>query len=544
MPTRTLPELIAEAVAAKKKSSTVLPLQCPLCGRVVGRGGHSRGAPRYRCPDRKICKWHGHHPIGENRRGMDAKVVSDLRSGVLSQSKSIRRYVITSAQNATKAHIPAMHSLLTYCKLNNATLLVIPYRYRNPTSMWSKNAEHDDWWDALLMPHLMDQRVNLCKGLVLLANIKTQPTAASPLLGLEGLTGIMSAIVGHPRIEFKTVATMPGELAKIMTSTGAITVPNYIPSKAGAKGEHHHTIGACLVEIEADETFHIRQIIATKDGGFQDLNWIYNKDGRTPGIIEALVLGDLHAEFIDPEVSAATFHKKTGMVAILKPKRIVYHDVHDFYAGSHHHKHETFIRYAKHHAGTDNVERGLDNTFDFIDSVTPPGVQNVFVASNHHDHLGRWVKEFDPRGDFTNSVFWARTFEAMCLGAKMTETGARTIDPFAYWGMLKMKTAKQAKFLGRNESYVVKGIELALHGDVGSNGSRGSRSNLSKIGAKIICGHSHSPGITEGAYQVGLSGRYNMEYAAGPSSWLHCHAVVYANGKRTLIAIIDGRWRA
>ena len=82
-----------------------------------------------------------------------------------------------------------------------------------------------------------------------------------------------------------------------------------------------------------------------------------------------------------------------------------------------------------------------------------------------------------------------------------------------------------------------------MHGDRGPNGARGSIKNLRRIGVKSIIGHSHSPGIDEGAYQNGTSTRLRLGYNVGPSSWLNAHTVVYANGKRSLINIIDGKWR-
>lgn len=91
---------------------------------------------------------------------------------------------------------------------------------------------------------------------------------------------------------------------------------------------------------------------------------------------------------------------------------------------------------------------------------------------------------------------------------------------------------------------MVHGIEVGSHGHVGPNGSRGSVKSQARIGMKSVIGHSHSPGIRDGAYQVGTSSRLNLEYVRGPSSWLHTHCVIYANGKRTLINIINGEWRA
>lgn len=72
----------------------------------------------------------------------------------------------------------------------------------------------------------------------------------------------------------------------------------------------------------------------------------------------------------------------------------------------------------------------------------------------------------------------------------------------------------------------------------------GSLKGYGKIGVKTVTGHTHSPGIRDGAYQVGGSTRLGLAYLRGPSSWLHTHCAIYANGKRSLINIIDGEWRA
>lgn len=82
-----------------------------------------------------------------------------------------------------------------------------------------------------------------------------------------------------------------------------------------------------------------------------------------------------------------------------------------------------------------------------------------------------------------------------------------------------------------------------MHGHLGPNGSRGSLRSLSVIGSRFIIGHSHSPGIYEGGYQVGTSSVLRMEYNGGPSSWMQSHAALYENGKRQLIHVIDGHWR-
>lgn len=490
------------------------------------------------------CNWNGTAPAGlaaDESKGVDKAASKTLARKVGKAGR--RRVVVTAAQNATPVNKAFFASLLGYCKAREAQLIVIPYRYKNPTSMWSEKADHDDWWAPELVPYLLDRRVDLNPNLVLLADIKTQPTASAPLQGFETVTGAKSAIIGHPKLALKTVPTPQSRMAKILTSTGAVTVKNYIESKAGKKAEHHHTFGACVVELDG-RRFHLRQINAVRDGSFCDLQFEYSGAKVRQRDIAALVMGDTHAEFVDPAVMKATFDGKDSIVATLKPKTLVWHDLHDFFSRNHHHKHEVFTNYGKHLFGLDDVRRGLEETFALVDRVTPAGVRNIFVPSNHPDALARWVKESDPKTDPRNCVFWAETFTAMCHGTKRSDTGVQTIDPFAYWAMKMLKTAPQARFPSRSESVEIEGIDVNHHGDAGPNGSRGTLKGFTRIGVKSVIGHSHSPGIDEGAYQVGHNSRGNLEYQRGPSSWLPADCLIYGNGKRSLLFIIDGEWHA
>lgn len=526
---------------------------CPKCGGPCGKrgnlnsGGRKSGKRRWGCVDRKGCGWNGVNAIGVEKAdsaGIDAEGTRRRLQKLKGDQSPVRGYVITAAQNATPIYKPFFDSLVTYCKINRYELIVIPYRYKNPTAIWSQKAETDDWWAAELTPYLLDRRINLNENIVVLGDIKTQPTANSPLQGFETITGGMSAVIGHPKLELTTVPTPQNKLPKILTTTGAVTKPNYIPSKAGKKGEHHHTYGACLVEVQ-DRQFYMRQLIASRDGAFCDLTWKYSHGGREPARVEALVMGDTHHEFIDPGVVKATFTAKDSIVNTLNPRRLVWHDVYDCYARNHHERNDVFVNLVKHRTDAGNVEKGLDGTFAFIDAHTKPHQINVFVTSNHpNGHLTRWVKETDPRSDLENCVFWAKTFVAMADSARMTDAGARVDDPFYYWAKRKMKTVGQAIFLDPDQSYTVKGVELGNHGHLGANGARGTRAAYGKIGVKTIIGHSHSPGIKDGALQTGTSSRLRLSYNHGPSSWMHAHGIIYENSKRSLLFIVGDRWRA
>ncbi len=514
--------------------------KCLHCGgNDLAKDGEFEGRQRWRCND---CHKRTTAVARDDSTGIDPAGVATLHR-VINAAHGVQRYVVTAAQNATPVHREFFKSLRGYCKHNNAQLIVIPYRYKNPTSLWSKKAEHDDWWAPELAPYLYDKRIALNKHLVLLGDIKTQPTATNPLMGFESITGSRSAILGHPKLELNTVPTPQEKLPKILTTTGSVTERNYTPTKLGKRGEFHHTFGACAVEIDGS-AFHLRQLNALKDGSFMDLDWEYRAGRRrnTSGVA-ALVMGDSHIEFIDPQVVSATWGRG-GIVPVLKPDYLIWHDVHDFYSRNHHHIGEAFIDYVKHHTGTDDVKGMLAKTFKFVDTHTPKGTRNVFVPSNHPDALAKWVKRADWRADPRNAEFLLETALEMLRRAKMGDGGAETICPFVHWAKQMLKTVDQAVFLDHEESFRVCGIELGYHGHYGLNGARGSRKGFARIGPKVVIGHTHSPGICEGAYQTGTNSRLRLEYVHGPSSWLQTDCVVYKNGKRSLISIIDGKWRA
>ena len=53
-----------------------------------------------------------------------------------------------------------------------------------------------------------------------------------------------------------------------------------------------------------------------------------------------------------------------------------------------------------------------------------------------------------------------------------------------------------------------------------------------------------SPQIIDGAYVSGVSGSLDQGYNRGLSSWDHSHTVLYPNGTRTILTMMEGRWHA
>lgn len=453
-----------------------------------------------------------------------------------------KRYLITAAQNATPVEGPFWEALKVAAAHLKAELIVIPLRYKNATSIWSTQQESHEWWDPAVEPFLFDQRKALGPNLVLVGDVKTQPTASSPLTGFESLTGGESCIIGHTKMQFRSVPAPTGRFPKILTTTGACTQRNFTDTKAGALGKFHHFLGAVIVELSG-KRFHLRQINGDREtGSFIDLDTEYSPAGVTPAPAAlGLVMGDTHARFICPNVERATF-SPGGIVDTLNPRTLVWHDVIDGYATNPHHKGNPFVAQAKYRGALGNVRAEVEHAVSFVAERTR-GRESVIVSSNHDNFLERWIIAHDWKADPGNAAFYLETAIHVVESARMTARGADYADPFAYWvGKLKGKAA--IRCLGKDESFQIADIECGLHGHAGPNGARGSLKNLSRLGARVISGHTHTPGIEEGHYQCGTSTPLKLEYTNGPSSWLNAHTVVYANGKRALLTIIDGEWRA
>jgi hypothetical protein len=456
--------------------------------------------------------------------------------------KGTKRYIVTSAQNATPVCPEFWAVLLAMAGRLQAEILVVPLRYKNPTSQWGgsqRNAEH---WAAEVRPYLWNQRHDLHPDLTLLADIKIQPTASSPLTGAEGISHGASAIIGHPKLQLRTVAAPQAQGAKILTTTGMVTLANFSDSRAGVLGAFHHSLSAVLVELDG-KAFHLRHLhFDSKRDSVVDLTTEHTARSAKPAPRPlALVMGDTHVDAVDPVVERALFGPK-GMVAELNPAHLVYHDLLDGESVNPHTSGNPFAAVARLARGTDDASAEVQRAIKFVLDRLDGERKAVIVPSNHNDFLQRWLLT-DWRQDPKNAEMYLETALAFVRSARGGAEPER-FDAFAHWMRKAAGDRKDLVILARDESFTLGGVELGMHGDRGPNGARGSARNLSRIGVKSVIGHSHSPHIEEGAYQVGTSSRLRLGYNIGPSSWMHTMCLILASGKRCLINVTDGRWRA
>lgn len=444
--------------------------------------------------------------------------------------KTKKRFIVTWAQNNTDIHLDFFNNIKVYAEYINADIHVIAGRYRNPTSVFT-DKEFDVWADEVL-PYLDANRHNVHKYVSIMSDIKIQPTAVNPMSGMNGLSGVNSCVYGSPRVQMEMIPVLEGNKPKIMVTTGSVTKDNYTDSKSGKKGEFHHTYGFVVVEIKDDNTFYIRQVTANdKNGSFNDL--FYNVTDKKVTVnkkIAGIILGDIHYGHHDEQVIRET-HR---LLDKLKPDNVVLHDVFDGKSISHHEMKDPFVQYSKEITNENSLEREVKIMLTGLKEFKK--YKNVIIVrSNHDDFLDRWLKNEDWKKQPTskNSLLYME-YSAMLLRQYAKGVVKGVIPEIINGAYPEFKT------LGRSDSYKIKNWEVGQHGDVASNGSRGSLNNFRTLNTKIVVGHYHAPGRKDGAISVGTSTKLRVGYNIGASSWLQSHVIIHDDSRAQHINFING----
>ncbi len=477
---------------------------------------------------RTVQKWLSELGIKE-KPDQESPQLIKAKERVLDPKKT--RFIITWAQNDTPVHEAFISNIEAYAKQIKAGIHVIAGRYKNPTSVFT-DKKYETWSDRIL-DYLDANRHEVHKYMWIMSDVKIQPTAVDPMTGLQGMSGINSCIFGSPKVQLETIPVLEGNIPKMMLTTGACTVNNYTDSKAGKKGEFHHTLGFVIVEIKDDEVFFARQVTALDDGSFSDLYYRvkYNEETGSSEVtrqstMAAIVLGDLHYGQHDPRIIKRTLK----LFDKLKPENVVLHDVFDGLSINHHELNDPFIQFQREMDGSNSLRHEIDAMLIGLEDFKDYNV--TVVRSNHDDFLDRWLKNTDWRKASTlrNSIEYME-FAALLLKGEAPQG----IIPH----LIKQKFPT-FNTLGRSDSFIVNDWELGLHGDVGSNGSRGSLLQFRKLNRKMVVGHYHSPGRKDGALSVGTSTKLRVNYNVGPSSWLQSHVLIHNDGKAQHICFIEG----
>jgi hypothetical protein len=209
------------------------------------------------------------------------------------------------------------------------------------------------------------------------------------------------------------------------------------------------------------------------------------------------------------------------LIPKLKPKEIILHDVFDGYSINHHEEKDWVKNYQKSVAGTDSLKTEINNLVAWLKTIKK--FNPVVVFSNHDDFLNRFIVNSNPQKlvNPQNALGYVEYAKIMLEGEAPKGLLAYIIN----------QEIPEIRCLGRDDSFIVNGWELACHGHDGSNGSKGSIQQFKKLNTHIVTAHAHSVFRVDGAIQVGTNSELKMGYNHGMSSWVHSDVIIHNDKK-------------
>lgn len=471
----------------------------------------------------------------------------------LRNRKEVKRYIFTCAVRGGKVHTDFLANLEAYAAAVNAKIVVGTLTGRSHANLYS---EYDPTeFPEELAPYLSDEPVVIDGKVRFSPELRLTPTMVKPLQGLQTYTKKQWGIFPHPKVCCETVPTHKSVPTKFNFTTGAITHPFYSTTKAGFRAHFDHMHGAVIVECTKQGAW-VRQLIPANevDGTFQDLDAVVSGGVVTHGHpVKGIVYGDVHIEQVDPVCAMATWGydgtNERSLAHVLRPEYQVFHDLMDMTALNYHELNDFFKRYELWYTNRGLASKDFVDAADFLEHIITLAPNNVVVDSNHDYFVKKWLLGFDParREDFENVTTY---YELKLAVLEAIRKG----EPYSLVELALAKimdhrptfesTLAHLQFLKKDEPFELLNVELSWHGHFGANGSRGSRAQYKFFTGKSVIGHSHSPGIESGCYQVGTSSKLDLGYNNGVSSWAHTHCILYENGARALVTMSDNKFWA
>lgn len=512
------------------------------------------------------------------RKGKDGTMIG-LPEGVLKQLAEFRidpeklnrakGVIVTAAQFGALLNVPFWNALKRYAEHLGYVLVVLPIKYGPIKTVYQKELDErvlTSTFAEELKKHMLFEGMLLANGMLNLNVMRMRPTLMKFLSARVAQRGYnVSQIFASPKLELRHLPRLMHDYPKAAMTTGAVTHPSYNVDNLGQQdltGEiaaAEHTYAALIVEFSSKKTFHYRQLLADSTGVFYDIEPVNGGAVRVspdsiehrPDAVDSAVLGDWHVGKTHQDVREITFGDG-GMLQTIKPKKVFLHDLFDGYSISHWDDQSATRRAFKALTGLGSVENELNKCVEELKWMHQqlPGATLNSVASNHNEFLWRYLEAMGWGRDPRNMVFCARLFADLVEELITRAPAPHDVmikDPVNEW---IRRHAPFATALERQDVKLVpegpdsKKICVSFHGDIGPNGPRGtSMEAMREWNQWVIIGHSHSAAILGPIWRVGTSGHLREHYVSGPrTTWTHTHAIIYENGQRQLINIVNGAW--
>jgi len=467
-------------------------------------------------------------------------------------NKKKKKFVITSVGAAAELHVKGFKSLLTYCEVEGAELVLLPMKAHMKALQDQPN--HFDLY-------LKDYQKNFATEFILGTRIKAlelqlNPQQVNPLTGLNRIRGRVehnyddmldadmkiieemyknenkiSLVIAHSKQMLQTLITGNDSSPRIMHTTGAITKPSYRKDqRSGLIATEDHDLGALIIEVNGDEFFPRQITINSKNGSFPSMGKRYFPDGKVKKERPAaFVMGDLHPGHECP-VALKIWHK---IWKEQKPKNIFLHDWFDGTSCSHWLESNKMAKAMLPEQFTsiqNEITYAKDVLYKEVADKAPKDAKLYLVPSNHPDFVERYLSA----GKYMNDK--AENFKLAHYMMINVFEGKHYLSPF-------LDPDNRYTWLKREDDIIIGGIQCNVHGDKSGNGAKGSKVGIERTYGKAMSGHTHEPTIHFDLFTVGHSSLARHGYNKGASSWVVCSGNIYEDGARELIFVVNGKYK-
>jgi hypothetical protein len=388
----------------------------------------------------------------------------------------------------------AWECFINFCGINGYIPVVIPVRYRNPTTLEEALSQQKKsaFIDPKVIPYLVLDRFET-HGVVIFSDIKAQITAVNPLNTISALSRGKPAVLPHPTQTIQSVPRMLPDPPVIQFTTGMVSESKMGDHLAAKKAEFHIVQGWAVVCKESLSP--TVRLVHCKRGTAHDLGTAYTANDNTVDPPVFANWGDIH--FGQEDLLAVEWAKTLTDLSICKT--VLLHDTFDGSTVNHHEDDP-----AKKTRIFPSVSEEVLYHNEQIKTLEKKYEQIHIVDSNHNQWLQRWVERLHPLRDINNSP-----------------------DRLLYCRIVAGEKVLSGSPLPSGSE--IPGTRYRIfHGHETCNGGRMTHLSLSRIGQKVGLGHTHTPLQFQGVHNPGCLCVLDQDYTKGSlTSWAHGISHVY-----------------
>jgi hypothetical protein len=443
----------------------------------------------------------------------------------------------------------------------------------------------------ILRMHLQGELTVLFESMKINSNLyldclEIKGTARRPLNGLDSYRGGKfkrnhdmrdnpSIIIAGTKQILKSIATGGTRHARVSYTPGAITKPfypskTYMKSKANALATEEHFMGALVVEKDVRDTFHVRQLMFQDNFSCVDMGIRYFQDRAETTNAQCVVYGDIHSDDLDRKALKLF----TDLAVSLDTKESVIQDIYDAASTNPHEAKNQTKKMATALEGKAHAKDELQLLRDDLNFFGKRYEKTYIPYSNHDDMFTRAFNSNEINNNPFNAILASilmpmaintnlrhhysseQILEQWSKGTGISKKVLKRQYPFldskkqllqyVMEDLFELKNPGKFKWFELYSEHRIGGYNVAVHGDKGANGARGSHQANCKIDKKQISGHTHVAAQMNHNISVGhlhqVEGGVGPQYAlGGASSWMQTCVYIYETGEAQLITNINGR---